>query len=111
MGWSEAGWSAMVAAGAEVTSLRQRAARSAPVSGGLEAPIALVVVGDGGEVDLQGGFRQADPAHLTQTVAAVPGAEDLLDPGADRVQRPVMLGHGVGVAFASDLAQQARRAA
>jgi len=43
---------------------------------------ALEVVGDGGEVDLDGGFGEASPSHTAQAVAAFPGAEDLLDPTA-----------------------------
>jgi hypothetical protein len=33
---------------------------------------ALEVVGDGGEMDLDGGFGEASPSHSAQTVAALP---------------------------------------
>ena len=41
---------------------------------------ALEVVGDGGEVDLDGGFGEASPSHSAQPVTTLPCSEDLLDP-------------------------------
>lgn len=43
---------------------------------------ALEVVGDGGEVDLDGGFGETSPSHSAQAVAALPRSEDFLDPAA-----------------------------
>lgn len=50
------------------------------------------VVGDGGEVDLAGGFGDAAPSHPTQTVASFPCAEDFLDLASHPVDRlvPIM---------------------
>jgi hypothetical protein len=42
--------------------------------------VGLEVVGDGGEVDLDGGFGETSPSHSAQAVAALPCPEDLLDP-------------------------------
>ena len=46
---------------------------------------SLEVVGDGGEVNLGGGFGDADPSHPPEPVASLPGAEDFLDPAAHPV--------------------------
>jgi len=50
---------------------------------------ALEVVGDGGEVDLGGGFGEASPSHSAQAVRTLPGSEDLLDPATHAVDRLV----------------------
>src|SRR5918998_662329 len=50
---------------------------------------AFQVVGDGGEMDLDGGLSEAAPSHPTQAVGALPGSEDLLDAGADAMDRLV----------------------
>lgn len=50
---------------------------------------ALEIVGYGGEVDLNGRFSEATPWHSPQTVAAFPGPENLLDPGANAMDRLV----------------------
>ncbi len=50
------------------------------------------VVGDGGQAGLQRGFGEASPSHASKTVRAFPGAEDLLDPAADLVDRAVPCG-------------------
>lgn len=38
------------------------------------------IVGDGGDVDLDGGFGKAAPSHSAKSVASFPGAEYLFDP-------------------------------
>jgi hypothetical protein len=55
---------------------------SAPVSSGplQDIKCSFEVVGDGGEVDLDGGFVDAAPSHPAQAVASFPGSEDLLNP-------------------------------
>jgi hypothetical protein len=55
---------------------------SAPVSSGPLQDIEcwFEVVGDGGEVDLDGGFVDAAPSHPAQAVASFLCAEDLLNP-------------------------------
>jgi len=40
--------------------------------GGEDVDGSLEVVCDGGEVDLDGGFREAAPSHSAQAVAAFP---------------------------------------
>ena len=50
---------------------------------------ALEVVGDGGEVDLDGGFGETSPSHSAQAVAALPCTEDLLDPAPHPMDRLV----------------------
>ena len=50
---------------------------------------ALEIVGDGGEVDLDGGFGETSPSHSAQAVAALPRSEDLLDPAAHTMDRLV----------------------
>jgi hypothetical protein len=47
------------------------------------------VVGDGGEGELEGGFREAAPSRAPEAVAAFPPSEDLLDPAADALDRTV----------------------
>ena len=41
---------------------------------------ALENIGDGGEVDLDGGFGETSPSHSARSVTALPRSEDLLDP-------------------------------
>jgi hypothetical protein len=55
---------------------------SAPVSSGplQDIECSFEVVGDGGEVDLDGGFVDAAPSHPAQAVASFPCAEYLLNP-------------------------------
>lgn len=43
---------------------------------------ALEIVGNGGEVDLNGGFGETSPSHSAQAVRALPCPENLLDPAA-----------------------------
>jgi len=50
---------------------------------------ALEVVGDGGEMNLDGGLDETPPSHSPQSIAALPGSEDLLDPGTHAVDRLV----------------------
>src|SRR5690606_677244 len=50
---------------------------------------ALEVVGDGGEMDLGGGFGDASPSHPAQAVTAFPRAEDFLDSAANAMDRLV----------------------
>ena len=50
---------------------------------------ALEVVGDGGEIDLDGGFGETSPSHPAQAVAALPCTEDLLDPAPNPMDRLV----------------------
>lgn len=45
----------------------------------------LEVVGDGGEVNLGGGFGETSPSHPPEPVASLPGAKDFPDPAADAV--------------------------
>lgn len=52
---------------------------------------ALEVVGDGGEVDLDCGFGETSPSHSAQAIAALPCAEDLLDPPSDAMDGLVPL--------------------
>jgi hypothetical protein len=40
------------------------------------------VIGDGGEVNLDGGFCDAAPSHAAKAIASFPGAEYLLDPAS-----------------------------
>src|SRR6478735_6029342 len=47
------------------------------------APCALEVIGDGGEADLYSGLGKPTPAHTPETIAALPGSEDLFDPASD----------------------------
>ncbi len=47
------------------------------------------VVGDGGEADLHGGLGKPAPSHAWKTIASLPGAEDLLDPATDAMDRLV----------------------
>lgn len=54
-----------------------------------DRPGSLEIACNGGEVDLDGGFGEAPPSHSSQTVAAFPGPEDLLDPGANAMDRLV----------------------
>jgi hypothetical protein len=66
------------------------AAPSAPVLSGLLHDIECSfepfdfaqenIVGDGGEVDLDGCFGDAMPSHSAKPVASFPGAKDFLDP-------------------------------
>ncbi len=46
-------------------------------------------VGDGGEMDLDGGFGEAAPSQSAQAVASLPGSENLLDPAAHAMDRLV----------------------
>lgn len=48
---------------------------------------ALEVVGDGGEVDLDGDFGEASPLRSAQAVRTLPSSEDLLDPATHPVDR------------------------
>lgn len=48
---------------------------------------ALEIVGDGGEVDLDGGFGETSPSHSAQAVASLPCPEDLLDARAHAMDR------------------------
>ena len=50
---------------------------------------ALEVVGGGCEVYLGSGFGEASPSHPVQTLAALPRAEGLFDPGAYTMDRRV----------------------
>jgi hypothetical protein len=50
---------------------------------------ALEVVGDGGEMDLDGSFGETSPSHSTKAVAALSGSENLLDPAAHAMDRLV----------------------
>ena len=50
---------------------------------------ALEVVGDGGEVDLDGGFGETSPSHAAQAVRTLPCSEDLLNPAANAMDRLV----------------------
>lgn len=50
---------------------------------------AFEVVGDGGELNLDGGFGETSPSHSAQTVAALPCPEDLLDPAPHPMDRLV----------------------
>ena len=47
------------------------------------------IVGDGGEVDLDGGFGEAAPSHSAKPVASFPGAEYLLYPAPHPMDRLV----------------------
>lgn len=74
-----------------------RASPARPL-GGEDVEAAFEVVGDGSEADLGGGAGQTSPSHPTQPIAAFPGAEDLLDPGTDPMDRGVpgiQLGQGL----------------
>jgi hypothetical protein len=53
----------------------------------LQPPIALNVVGNGGEMNLEFGFLKPDPSHRVNTIAAFPGAEDFFNARPDRSQR------------------------
>lgn len=48
---------------------------------------AFEVVGDGGEPDVHAGVGKAAPSHPAQAVAALPGAEDLLDATTNPMDR------------------------
>lgn len=48
---------------------------------------AFQVVGDGGEVDLNGGVSETSPSHSALSVAAFPSAEVLLDPTLHSMDR------------------------
>lgn len=50
---------------------------------------ALEVVGDGGEMDLDGGFGETSPSRSAKAVAALPCSEDLLDPTPNAMDRLV----------------------
>src|ERR1700759_778430 len=56
---------------------------------GEDVETALEVVGDGSEKDLGGGTGEAPPSHPTQSIAALPGSEDLLDAGTHPMDRGV----------------------
>lgn len=47
---------------------------------GENAYCALEIIGDGGEVDLDGGFGKTSPSHSAKSVTALSRSEDLLDP-------------------------------
>jgi predicted component of type VI protein secretion system len=47
---------------------------------------SLEIVGGGRQPNLQGSFQQAPPYHAPQTIAALPGPEDPLDPAADSLR-------------------------
>src|SRR6476620_4970073 len=61
------------------------------------------VVGDRGEAHLQRGLGQSLPSHATESVAALPGPEDLLDSASHAVDGviPVAQLLFAAVAFAS----------
>jgi hypothetical protein len=51
---------------------------------------AFEVVGNGGEVDLDGCFGEAAPSHSAQAVAALPCSENFLDPSPYPMDRFVL---------------------
>ena len=44
---------------------------------------ASKIIGDGREVDLDGGLGETAPSHAAQSIASFPRAKNLLDPSAD----------------------------
>jgi len=87
----EAGY--MCGCGTATSALRRRPIGGRVVSslsGGVnDLQTSLHVVGDGGEADLHGGLGKPAPAHASKTIASLPGAEDLLDPATDAMDRLV----------------------
>ena len=51
-------------------------------SGALQAPKAFDIVGHHREMNLEFGLGEPDPSHGTKMIAALPGAEDFLNPRA-----------------------------
>src|ERR1700755_2895125 len=76
-------------AGGAGGSLRIWADRVVCVLRGEDVESALEVVGDGSEKNLGGGTGETPPSHPTQSIAALPGSEDLLDPGTHAMDRGV----------------------
>ena len=58
-------------------------------SRGMEIEASLEVVGGCSEVDLGGGAGETAPPHSSQAVAALPGAEDLLDARPHALDRAI----------------------
>ena len=73
----------MCSAGVFLTCFEQAVRRWRPSCGcGENVEGRFGIAGDGGEVNLGGGFGETAPSHSTETAAALSGAEDLLDPAA-----------------------------
>jgi hypothetical protein len=68
----------------EIEPLRRSSRLRENVQGAFQA------IGDGSETNLNGGFGKSASSHSTQSVTALPGAENLLDPAAHLVDRPVV---------------------
>jgi hypothetical protein len=80
-------------------------------SGTLQAPIAFDVVSNGGEMDLALGLGEPEPSHATKMIAALPSAEDFLDPGANGPQRTIVRFEPCGGQPAMALAHELRSSA
>jgi hypothetical protein len=69
------------------------------------------VVGDDREMDLQSCLGKADPSHASEAVAALPGSEDLFNPGANGPQQTIVRFAPLGGQPAMALAHELRGSA